>query len=113
MKNRFLEFPINWRIAKNGFRATITRFQDMASTSSSDDLFVYLPYDRSLDVLAVRNWLHDENNNSAGYDLIGCYQVDAKHRTVLTGLKIAFSRIIDAVYFRIFSSVLLGHTIAY
>jgi hypothetical protein len=106
--NRHFELPINWRIAKNSFLTPHSRIflsDDYMMLKPESDLLVFLPHDYARDILAMRNWLHNLDNNMGGYVMWGCYQIDHAHKTTLIGIKFGFYQAIDAVYFRLFSSV--------
>jgi hypothetical protein len=98
---RCFEYPVNWRIARLGFRcpATQMRFDEMTEIQPSD-WTLFLPQDRTLDVIELRDWLHDSDNNGGGYQMTGCYERNSD-RMIFTGLKFAFSKAIDAVFFRL------------
>ena len=97
------ERPVNWRIARIGFRdpATHIIFDEAIDVRPLSELIMFMPQDESLDIIELRNWLHDSDNNGGGYQMTGCYETNTSSRVTFTGLKFAFSNAIDAVFFRL------------
>jgi hypothetical protein len=106
------EHPVNWRIARMGFRCPATHMEfGEIQTVHFSDWTLFLPQDQTLDIIELRDWLHDSDNNGGGYRMTGCYEGDSSRPTKLTGLKFAFSKAIDAVFFRLsWSSAIVVQT---
>jgi hypothetical protein len=97
----YFEFPINWRLARRPSPLRIdfteSRFAGILPTGD----VVVIPRDPSRDVLVLRNWLHNDDNNTEGYLMYGRYRIDSKGRMILTDLKFYFRQPVDAMYFRL------------
>lgn len=103
MISNYFETSVNWRIAKYYFRhpAANIEFADEVKPKLGDHS-VFIPQNNSFDIIAMRDWLHDCDNNTEGYVMIGCFDiVNSRYRVVLTGLRFFFERALDAVYFRL------------
>ena len=74
-------------------------------TSHLDDLArntcVFLPIDNIDDLLAIRDWLHDEETVAGRYEMLATYEF-ADLVCKFTGLVFIFQQQMDAVHFRLF-----------
>lgn len=102
------ELPINWRIARHGFRSpsyplhwehSIQLITQPPIHQPETNLILFLPQNRTYDLLALRDWLQMTDNNRDGYLMFGCYQTDHARITFI-GVKFLFFRDTDASYFR-------------
>lgn len=108
MNEVFAKF--NWRLARYYFPYPNLACEGTLDIAPIDsiDFRVFLPQDRSLDVLTVRDWLHDPDNNVAGYRMFGCFEMAGKYPR-LTGIVFLFGKALDAIYFRLYWTGTIGH----
>ena len=99
---RQLEKQVNWRTARNVFRSPTMVMSSMRPAEpTADPICIFLPYEKGFDVVALRDWLHDPDNNNDGFKLNGCFDQDHRGKTRFTGLKLTFNTMVDAVFFRL------------
>lgn len=92
---------VNWRIIRDAFRNP-TKFsalhlRDHAHPETENSLF--LPYQHNFDVIALRDWLHDLDNNTGGFQVLGCFDT-TRNKSCFVGLHLIFTNPLDAIYCR-------------
>jgi hypothetical protein len=96
------ECLVNWRLAHRGFLSPTGFFEiDHTPVKYLSELILYIPREQYLDVTKLRDWLHDSDNNIAGYQMIGRYMPTQRGKVAFLGLKFAFIKPLDAVMFRL------------
>lgn len=95
------EWTVNWRIAKMGFKVpeSLIMFEGDRELFTDSQLIVFIPQNADFNIIALRDWLHDTDNNAEGYQMIGCFETSANYRTRMVGLKFSFNCEIDAIFF--------------
>jgi hypothetical protein len=92
---------VNWRIIRDAFRhptkVSAQYLHDHTRPDEENSLF--LPYQQDFDVIALRDWLHDLDNNSGGFQVIGCFDT-TRNKSSFVGLTLIFTNPLDAIYCR-------------
>lgn len=100
---RSFESLINWRMATSAFRNLRMRISASFNREQPDfepESVVFVPRSRDVNVIDFRDWLHDPENISGSYTMIGCWETKQRSPE-FTGFKLGFSEPTDAVYFRL------------
>ena len=89
-------------MAHNGFRTPVTNFEVIDRTDHPPHGIssVFIRQNCRINVIALRDWLDEADNNAEGYQMTGCYDIDLRHRYFFIGLNFWFFRMLDATFFR-------------